>query len=113
PGPKTLPVRADRALTAARETVKRVIGPEATDRLRRALGRRSGGIPRRLRVRVVEGVGSAPPPDGVRDLVLAESIPHELIATGPLVEHLLPGSSTRYRSERLGIVADAYEVVPG
>jgi hypothetical protein len=52
------------------------------------------------------------PPIGVRRLVVSDAVSPEEIASGPVVEHLLPGSSQRYRAERRAIVDDFYRVVP-
>jgi hypothetical protein len=56
--------------------------------------------------------GASLPPIGVRRLVVSDAVSPEEIASGPVVEHLLPGSSERYRAERRAIVDDFYRVVP-
>jgi hypothetical protein len=106
--------KAQRAATAGREAAKQALGAANADRLRRLLGRPgTGGLARRLQVHVV-GEPSPPRRAGdVRPLVLSESIPPEQIVDGPVPEHLLPGSSERYRAERRAIVNDVYRVVPG
>jgi len=109
--PVALVARMARSRTAGRQAVKRMIGPTATERVRVLLGRpQTGGIPHRLRVAIVDTPRAASA-DGVRDLLFSESIPADQIAAGPVVEHLLPGSSLRYRAERLRIIEDTYRVV--
>lgn len=114
--PVTMPQRLEWLSSAAREGVKGFIGPRGTELARTVLGRPpSGGIRHRLPVTVTDSgtdsgtdLGAAA---GVRRLVFAESIPAGQIAAGPVVEHLLTGSSAHYRAVRLDIINDAYRVV--
>ena len=112
--PSTLAGRSQLLTTLARDRAKRIIGHRAGERARRMLHRPlTGGPARRLPVTIADEETALPPAAGVRRLVLSETIPAEDIASGPVVEHLLPGSSERYRAERRAIIDDYYRVVPG
>jgi hypothetical protein len=112
-GTRTVAARTQLLGTLARDRAKRIIGHRTGERARRVLGRPlTGGPARRLPVVVADGALGPLPPTGVRRLVLSEAVSPEEIASGPVVEHLLPGSSQRYRAERRAIVDDFYRVVP-
>ncbi|MBA2337583.1 MAG: UDP-N-acetylglucosamine--LPS N-acetylglucosamine transferase [Acidimicrobiia bacterium] len=110
--PVTMSQRLGWLGSAAREEVKRLIGPGATELARTVLGRPpSGGIRHRLSVALTGSGSDAAAAPEVRRLVFGESIPAEQIAAGPVIEHLLAGSSAIYRAARLDIIHDAYRVV--
>ena len=112
--PPTMAARNQVVATAARDRAKRIMGHRTGELLRRALRRPlTGGPSQRLQVAVTDGVSPGPPSGDAHRLVLSEDIPTGMFPAGPVVEHLLPGSSERYRAERLAIVADYYRVVPG
>jgi UDP:flavonoid glycosyltransferase YjiC (YdhE family) len=110
-GTRTVAARTQLLGTLARDRAKRVIGHRTGEGARRVLGRPlTGGPARRLPVAITDGASL--PPIGVRRLVVSDAVSPEEIASGPVVEHLLPGSSQRYRAERRAIVDDFYRVVP-
>lgn len=108
PSPVT---RARRARDAAKESVKRALGPDGTNRVRRLLGRAPTPIAERVRVRIVDGAyETAEPTDGIPSLTLSESIGVDVLTGDDPVEHLLAGSSTDYRTSRRAIIDRYYDV---
>ena len=104
--------RRRRFARAGRETAKELLGPRGTDAVRRLLGRQPvGGLPGRLEVELVTGSDRlASVVDGRTPLFMTDAVPDELIHSGPVVEHLLAGSSAGYRAERLRIATVYYDV---
>ena len=78
---------------AMRAQTMRLLGPQGTLAVRRAMGRVPAGTHRRPLV--------------VRPVITSELDPAILRGSHP-VEHLLPGSSAGYRTKRLGIAHDFY-----
>lgn len=114
PGPR------ERALTAelaARSAAMHLLGPDATQRVRRALGRRPPKGPvRPLRVRPVEEPPGTPddaplpPREGVGPLLLTDRMSPAVMAWGGPVEHVLRGSSAGYRAARRRLAGQAYDL---
>ncbi len=93
-----------------RETAKRILGDRGTEMVRRLLGRSHTGLPHRLPVRVVTSSGEEQFDADPASLLISDEIPEERIRSGGPVEHLMPGSSPEYRSQRRKIVAKYYDV---
>lgn len=95
-----------------RAGAKQVLGPNATNRIRRLLGRPTYGIlDTRTPVEIVDsphaGSSRATP------LYFGSDVTPDMIHSGPPVEHLLAGASPRYRQERQKIVETYYLVRRG
>lgn len=99
---------------AARTTIMRALGAGGTDTVRRFVRRAPlGGIGARMPVEVVTD-RDASGEKGVTPLLFSEDVTIEDTTGAAPVEHLLPGSSQRYRRQRLAIVERNYRVVePG
>jgi hypothetical protein len=92
-----------------KDVVKRALGDERTEAMKRMLGRAPTPVGRRSRVRVVDSVeaGSEEP----IALAFTEQVTGDDLRGDSPVEHLLPGSSQAYRQTRLGIIDHYYDVV--
>ena len=94
---------------AMRRGAKQLLGPQVTNRVRRALGRPTyDSADQRTLVRLVD---SAPPSiDDPPPLYVGEDVTAQQVREGTLVEHLLAGASGRYRARRLKIIERFYNV---
>ena len=113
PSPPSLLERARRIERSGRETVKRLLGPNGTARVRSLLGRaQRHEVNRRLEVRVVTRAHEVELDDESvpTALLFANEIPDRLIRNGGPVEHLVTGSSPEYAAARRRIVAEYYDV---
>lgn len=91
----------------AKEALKRQLGAEGTNSVRRLLGRPPIDSARRLPV----SVDTAPRDPSVHRLVFAEDPTVEDLLGDTVVEHVLAGTSNGYRSARELLVDRHYEVV--
>lgn len=99
---RVLSVRDD-----AKEALKRQLGPEGTNRIRRLLGRPPIDSADRLSVTV----GTKPTDPAVRRLVFAFNPTVEDLLGDTVVEHVLAGTSNGYRSARELLVDRHYDVI--
>lgn len=105
PQPPTLRRRALRARDDFKEALKRRLGPQGTNTVRRLLGRAPIESSGRLRV------STGPPSAGVRRLIYSSDPSVELLLGEDVVEHILPGASNGYLSARQLLVDRHYDVV--
>jgi hypothetical protein len=97
--------------SAWREWIKRGLGPEVADRVRRLLGRpASSGIAADLLVSLTTDpaafeAGTSPTP-----LLVTDTVTNDLVRQGPPVEHVLAGTSAGYRAKRMAIIDRYYDV---
>lgn len=92
----------------SKESLKRVLGPNGTNAVRRLLGRPEGPSGEKLRVVVDPRTPTAP---SVRRLSFREETSVEQLTGNDPVEHLVAGASSRYLSQRELIVSRFYEVI--
>ncbi|MGH3466889.1 MAG: glycosyltransferase [Thermocrispum sp.] len=99
----------------ARSTAMNALGSRGTALARRALGRSADAGPvRPLPVRLVDELnGAATPGDREAPLVVTDRLDADLLRGDDPLEHLLAGSSDRYRAARLAIARRYYDVVDG
>lgn len=108
PAPQSMSTRMLRLRDDGKESLKRLLGPEGTNRVRRLLGRQP--IDTSEMLRVVAGSGNGVPP-GVRRLRFLENPSTAELAGSDPVEHVLEGSSAGYRANRELIAGRFYDVV--
>ena len=107
PAPASALTRLLRVRADTKEALKRRLGPEAVNRVRRLLGRPPVAVTNRLRVTL--GEQSQDP--ATRRLVIASDPDVDtLLGEGP-VEHVLAGSSPSYEAARRLLVHRHYDVV--
>ncbi len=105
PNKRTLVQTFARARDDAKAAIKRVLGPQGTNAVKRALGRPTE--PPGKPMRVTLGESSELPVLRYSD----EPTIEEILGNDP-VEHVLSGSSSGYRSQRELIADEFYDIVP-
>lgn len=107
PTPASAGLRLLRARDEAKEALKRRLGPEGTNRVRRLLGRPPIASFGRLQV----AIDTDPPREGVHRLTFSSDPSVSQLLGDEVVEHVLPGASDGYVSAREILVDRHYEVV--
>ena len=110
PKPITLGTRMRRVQDNRKESLKRMLGPEGTNRVRCLLGRPSVKTSGRLRV-VAEGAGANTFDPEVRHLIITSDPEVDMLLGDNPVEHVLLEASDSYMSARRLLMDRHYEVI--
>jgi hypothetical protein len=106
---RSIPVGAQmrRARDNAKQSIKGLIGTDATNRVRRVLGRPPLPTGKRMRVAIDQN----PSQNDVHRLHIATDPDVELLLGADPVEHLLAGTSGSYKAARRLLIDRSYDVV--
>ncbi len=96
-------------MEGAKDVVRRILGEEETERLKRLLGRRPSPVHERAPVTVVDSV-SGTDTDPLQ-LAMVRSVSAEQLRSEQPIEHVLPPGSESYESIRREIIGRYYDVV--